>query len=92
MRRTKWNALAFLFSGALILAACGQQPGASESAGEEPASQEPAASGEEPTGGEFADTITMAEPWPYCLEAGPRACRDQMESSDLDKQALDSNI
>jgi ABC-type transport system substrate-binding protein len=60
MRRTKWNALAFLFSGALILAACGQQPGASESAGEEPGSQEPAASGEEPTGGEFADTITMA--------------------------------
>ena len=60
MRRTKWNALAFLFSGALILAACGQQPGASESAGEEPASQEPAASGEEPTGSEFADTITMA--------------------------------
>jgi peptide/nickel transport system substrate-binding protein len=60
MRRTKWNALAFLFSGALILAACGSQPGASESAAEEPGSQEPAASGEEPTTGEFADTITMA--------------------------------
>ncbi|HEX2221693.1 MAG TPA: ABC transporter substrate-binding protein [Candidatus Limnocylindria bacterium] len=25
MRRTRWNAMAFLFSGALVLAACGQQ-------------------------------------------------------------------
>ena len=43
MRRTKWNALAFLFSGALILAACGAQPGdsASEPAGSEPAASEP---------------------------------------------------
>jgi ABC-type transport system substrate-binding protein len=58
MRRTKWNALAFLFSGALILAACGAQPGdsASEPAGSEPAGSEPAAS--EPTGG--AGTITYA--------------------------------
>ena len=60
MRRTKWNALAFLFSGALILAACGGQPGASESAGEQPESQEPAASGDEAPTGDFADTITMA--------------------------------
>lgn len=58
MRRTKWNALAFLFSGALILAACGAQPGesASEPAGSEPAGSEPAAS--EPTGS--TGTITYA--------------------------------
>jgi ABC-type transport system substrate-binding protein len=60
MRRTKWNALAFLFSGALILAACGgtgtPSDGASEPAD---ASVEPDAS-TEPTGGEFADTIVMA--------------------------------
>ena len=58
MRRTKWNALAFLFSGALILAACGAQPGdsASEPAGSEPAGSEPAAS--EPAG-EGTGTITM---------------------------------
>ena len=58
MRRTKWNALAFLFSGALILAACGAQPGdsASEPAGSEPAGSEPAAS--EPTR-EGTGTITM---------------------------------
>ena len=57
MRRTKWNALAFLFSGALILAACGAQPGesASEPAGSEPVGSGPAAS--EPTGG--TGTITM---------------------------------
>lgn len=60
MRRTKWNALAFLFSGALILAACGQQ-GASQTAGE----SEPAPGSEEPAPtdgatGDFADTITMA--------------------------------
>jgi ABC-type transport system substrate-binding protein len=61
MRRTKWNALAFLFSGALVLAACGQQPGesAEESepapAGSEPAGSAPAGS-EAPTGG----TITYA--------------------------------
>ena len=61
MRRTKWNALAFLFSGALILAACGNQ-GSTESAGEsEPASSEGAEpSGSATTGGDFADTITMA--------------------------------
>jgi ABC-type transport system substrate-binding protein len=58
MRRTKWNALAFLFSGALILAACGQQgtsPGAGES---EPAGSESGAPSGAP--GEFADTIVMA--------------------------------
>jgi ABC-type transport system substrate-binding protein len=60
MRRTKWNALAFLFSGALILAACGQQ--GQESAGE---SQPEGSTGAEPSGsatsgGEFADTIVMA--------------------------------
>lgn len=61
MRRTKWNALAFLFSGALILAACGQQ-GASPSADDEseaPSTESQAPSSEEPTG-EFADTIVMA--------------------------------
>jgi ABC-type transport system substrate-binding protein len=49
--------MAFLFSGALILAACGQQPGATESqpAGSEPAGSEPA--GSEPTG--TTGTITM---------------------------------
>lgn len=60
MRRTKWNALAFLVSGALLLAACGQQPGATEDAGEpEPEGTGPAATGEAPTG-DFADTIVMA--------------------------------
>ncbi|HEX4983255.1 MAG TPA: ABC transporter substrate-binding protein, partial [Ilumatobacteraceae bacterium] len=60
MRRTKWNALAFLFSGALILAACGQQ-GTSQSAGESeaPGSGSEAPSSGEPTG-EFDDTIVMA--------------------------------
>ncbi len=50
--------MAFLFSGALILAACGAQPGdsASEPAGSEPAGSEPAAS--EPAG-EGTGTITM---------------------------------
>ena len=60
MRRTKWNALAFLFSGALILAACGTQPGdsaeESEPTGSEPVSSEPVSS-EAPTGG---GTITYA--------------------------------
>ena len=60
MRRTKWNALAFLFSGALILAACGQQ-GASQTPGE----SDPVTGSEEPAPtdgatGEFADTIVMA--------------------------------
>jgi len=58
MRRTKWNALAFLFSGALILAACGQQPGESaeesEPTGSQPAGSQPA------TGGEGTGTITYA--------------------------------
>ena len=61
MRRTKWNALAFLFSGALILAACGTQtPG--ESAGEsEPAGSEPVGSQApgSPSGG-GTGTITYA--------------------------------
>ncbi|MDQ4036641.1 MAG: ABC transporter substrate-binding protein, partial [Chloroflexota bacterium] len=58
MRRTKWNALAFLFSGALILAACGQQPG--ESPGEsEPTGSQPAGS-QPATGGEGTGTITYA--------------------------------
>jgi ABC-type transport system substrate-binding protein len=55
MRRTKWNALAFLFSGALILAACGAQPGESAS---EPAGSEPASS-EAPSAGEGTGQITM---------------------------------
>jgi len=59
MRRTKWSALAFLFSGALILAACGQQ-GASPSAGSEaPAGSPDAGATDEPTGN-FEDTIVMA--------------------------------
>lgn len=32
MRRTKWSALAFFITGALVLAACGTQPGATPSA------------------------------------------------------------
>ncbi len=57
MRRTKWNALAFLFSGALILAACGTQPGESgESAA--PQSQDPGTSAE-PTDSAGTGTITM---------------------------------
>ena len=55
MRRTKWNALAFLFSGALILAACGQQSG--ESA--EPGGSEAAGGSQEPSAGGSAGTITM---------------------------------
>lgn len=55
MRRTKWNALAFLFSGALILAACGQQSG--ESA--EPGGSEAAGGSQEPSAGGNAGTITM---------------------------------
>ena len=55
MRRTKWNALAFLFSGALILAACGAQPGESAS---EPAGSQPAGS-EAPSAGEGTGQITM---------------------------------
>jgi len=59
MRRTKWNALAFLFSGALILAACGAQPGESaeesEPTGSEPVGSQPA----ESAGAEGTGTITM---------------------------------
>ena len=59
MRRTKWSALAFLFSGALILAACGQQ-GASSSAGsEEPEGTPDAGATDEPTGN-FEDTIVRS--------------------------------
>src|SRR5680860_889861 len=58
MRRTKWNALAFLFSGALILAACGTQPGESgESTA--PESQEPGTSADPSDGGSGTGTITM---------------------------------
>ena len=64
MRRTKWNALAFLFSGALILAACGgagtsesADAGASEPEGS--AGADPSASADAGTG-EFSDTIVMA--------------------------------
>ena len=68
MRRTKWNALAFLFSGALILAACGTQtPGDSVEetdapASQEPASQEPGTSAEptESEGAQGTGTITYA--------------------------------
>jgi ABC-type transport system substrate-binding protein len=63
MRRTKWNALAFLFSGALILAACGGT-GTTESAAadesEEPTTSGEAAPSEDAGTGEFADTIVMA--------------------------------
>src|SRR6188508_2314605 len=55
MRRTKWNAMAFLFSGALILAACGQQSG--ESA--EPGGSDAAGGSQEPSAGGNAGTITM---------------------------------
>jgi ABC-type transport system substrate-binding protein len=57
MRRTKWNALAFLFSGALVLAACGapgESPEESEPTGSQPAGSQPA------TGGEGTGTITYA--------------------------------
>ena len=57
MRRTKWNALAFLFSGALILAACGPAGTSPSADGSEPPESAPASG--EPTG-EFADTIVMA--------------------------------
>jgi peptide/nickel transport system substrate-binding protein len=56
MRRTKWSAFALLFSGALVLAACGT-PGTSGSAGE---SRPAGTTGETQGGGGFADTITMA--------------------------------
>lgn len=55
MRRTRWSAWAFLFSGALVLAACGAQPGESPAASEEPAGSEPAESEAAAGGG----TITM---------------------------------
>jgi ABC-type transport system substrate-binding protein len=60
MRRTKWNALAFLLSGALILAACGGQGTESADASEPDGSQAAGPSESAATGGEFADTITMA--------------------------------
>jgi ABC-type transport system substrate-binding protein len=62
MRRTQWSALAFLFSGALILAACGQQgasPSASGDATEAPEGT-PDAGASEPATGNFEDTIVMA--------------------------------
>lgn len=59
MRRTKWNALAFLFSGALILTACGTGGTSPSADASEPGSESQAPSSEEPTG-EFADTIVMA--------------------------------
>ena len=55
MRRTRWSAWAFLFSGALVLAACGAQPGESPAASDEPAGSEPAESEAAAGGG----TITM---------------------------------
>jgi peptide/nickel transport system substrate-binding protein len=61
MRRTKWSAVALLFSGALVLAACGQQ-GASPSASaddQEPAGT-PGAEESAPAAGNFEDTIVMA--------------------------------
>lgn len=61
MRRTKWNALAFLFSGALILAACGTQtPGESAESDAPPASQDPGSSAPPTEGGTAAGTITYA--------------------------------
>jgi ABC-type transport system substrate-binding protein len=63
MRRTKWNALAFLFSGALILAACGGQPSASPTDdGDATPAATPTDDGteptEEPTG--YRDAINIA--------------------------------
>lgn len=55
MRRTKWSAMAFLFSGALVLAACGQQgeppteTDAPATGSEAPASEPPAAEGPQGT-------------------------------------------
>lgn len=58
MRRTRWNALAFLFSGALVLAACGTQPGESPDESEPEGS---APTGSQPDGGTGgADRITYA--------------------------------
>ena len=63
MRRTKWNALAFLFSGSLILAACGgtgtTESEAPDASADTTESQAPDASEDAGTG-EFADTIVMA--------------------------------
>jgi ABC-type transport system substrate-binding protein len=56
MRRTKWNALAFLFVGALVLAACGNQGSSGSPGASEPEGTTGATGGT----GEFADTITMA--------------------------------
>ncbi len=58
MRRTKWNAIAFLFSGALILAACGTQPGESGESSA-PESQDPGSSAAPTDGGTGTGTITM---------------------------------
>ncbi|MGQ0608059.1 MAG: ABC transporter substrate-binding protein [Chloroflexota bacterium] len=60
MRRTKRNAFAFLFSGALILAACGTQPGESAESDAPPASQDPGGSAAPTDGGAAAGTITYA--------------------------------
>ncbi|MCV0404302.1 MAG: hypothetical protein K5924_11470 [Chloroflexi bacterium] len=59
MRRTKWNALAFLFSGALILAACGTQPGESGEPTDAPESVDPGTSADPTDGGAGTGTITM---------------------------------
>ena len=58
MRRTRWNALAFLFSGALVLAACGTQPGDS-GATDAPESEGPGTSADPSDGGTGTGTITM---------------------------------
>ena len=67
MRRTKWNAMAFLFSGALILAACGSQPGESaeesEPTGSTPAGSQPAATSGEGTG-TSAFALDRVVSWP----------------------------
>ncbi|MGH2385723.1 MAG: ABC transporter substrate-binding protein, partial [Candidatus Limnocylindria bacterium] len=59
MRRTKWNAMAFLFSGALILAACGAQPGESPGDTDAPPAS-PGTSAAPTDGGTAAGTITYA--------------------------------
>jgi len=65
MRRTKWNALAFLFSGALILAACGTQTPGESAEESEPTGSTPAGS-QAPEGSASGSTGTIT----YAIDGG----------------------
>ncbi|MGH2427285.1 MAG: ABC transporter substrate-binding protein [Candidatus Limnocylindria bacterium] len=60
MRRTKWNALAFLFSGALVLAACGAPAASPTEAPDDPDATVPADASPPPDEEAGGETITYA--------------------------------